>query len=183
MTSTTWRRGVTWYTAAGLVGWLLLVAVTGCAGGSTRVAASAPDTTTSPATGLKVVTYRGAAVDVPADWPVYDLSADPSRCARFDIHAVYLGHQGSAAVCPAKALGKTEAVQVEPLDTSTQQRVLPSPSTTDVDGEPVGFEPYSDASHNIVATFPHLGIVVTASYGSDRALARQIVTSVRKSAP
>src|SRR5262249_11945519 len=39
----------------------------------------------------KVVTFAGYEISVPADWPVYPLAAHPSRCIRFDRHAVYLG--------------------------------------------------------------------------------------------
>ena len=45
---------------------------------------------------------------------VVDLPADPTRCVRFDVHAVYLGHAGTEQRCPAGLVGHTEAVQIEP---------------------------------------------------------------------
>ncbi|MGH2728466.1 MAG: glycoside hydrolase domain-containing protein, partial [Actinomycetota bacterium] len=49
----------------------------------------------------KTVSYRGASVQVPSDWPVVDLAEDPARCARFDVNVVYLGRQRDDAICPA----------------------------------------------------------------------------------
>ncbi len=83
-------------------------------------------TTPTSAGGTKAVTFGAATFDVPAAWPVYDLTAAPHRCARFDLHAVYRGHQAADAACPARALGKTEAVQIEANDSYAQARVLPS---------------------------------------------------------
>ena len=47
------------------------------------------------ANGVRTVSYHGVEFDVPAEWPVYDLAADPTTCVRFDQHAVYLGHPGA----------------------------------------------------------------------------------------
>jgi hypothetical protein len=150
------------------------------AGGTTTVGAGT--TTTAPAhPAPHQVFFGGATFDVPASWPVYDLTATPHRCARFDVHAVYLGHQSSDAVCPARVLGKTEAVQVEADDSFAQARVVASPATAQVNGQAVAYEPGGAAEHQIVATFPGLDIVVTATYGTDAGVAQQIVASVAKS--
>jgi len=63
----------------------------------------------------KVVRYRGYAVAVPTSWPVYDLRSHPSVCVRFDRHAVYLGQPSSTQRCPAHAVGRTEAILLQPL--------------------------------------------------------------------
>jgi hypothetical protein len=63
----------------------------------------------------KVVRYRGSAIVVPRWWPVYDLGSHPSVCVRFNRHAVYLGRPSSSQRCPAHAVGRTEAILVEPL--------------------------------------------------------------------
>ena len=65
--------------------------------------------------GSKVVRYNGYRVRVPARWPVYDLASDPAVCVRFDRHAVYLGKPSSDQRCPAHAVGRTEAILIEPL--------------------------------------------------------------------
>jgi Domain of unknown function (DUF1906) len=64
----------------------------------------------------KTVRYRGYALRVPKSWPVFRLAADPSTCVRFNRHAVYLGAPGSQQLCPTHAVGRTEAILVEPLD-------------------------------------------------------------------
>lgn len=46
---------------------------------------------------------------------MFRLVSDPSACVRFDRHAVYLGRPGPQQRCPAHAVGRTEAILVEPL--------------------------------------------------------------------
>jgi hypothetical protein len=65
---------------------------------------------------VKSVTFGGVTVRVPAEWPVYDLAAAPHTCIRYDRPAVYLGHPGIDQDCPASAVGRTEAVLIEPED-------------------------------------------------------------------
>jgi hypothetical protein len=69
---------------------------------------------TSKRESTKIVRYQGFAVVVPAAWPVYDLRTDPRVCVRFDSHALYLGRPGTDQQCPPRALGRTEAILVEP---------------------------------------------------------------------
>src|SRR6266851_7911980 len=73
-------------------------------------------TSPTPVVGSRTITSNGVSLQMPATWPVYDLGQQTGRCAGFDVHAVYLGHQGSDASCPAHLLGKTDAVRIEPLD-------------------------------------------------------------------
>jgi hypothetical protein len=63
----------------------------------------------------RVISYRGLRIAVPSSWPVYDLARRPHACVRFDRHALYLGQPGSAEDCPAHAVGRTEAILVQPL--------------------------------------------------------------------
>ena len=105
-----------------LIASALLVAA-GCGGGGSDTAVrsgrqgvvAAAEGDVDPA-GLRTITYHGVAFDVPASWPVYDLAADPSTCVRFDVNAVYLGHPGPDMACPAVAVGRADAVLVEPND-------------------------------------------------------------------
>jgi hypothetical protein len=69
--------------------------------------------TTSPAL-AKTVRYRGATVNVPATWPVYDLATHPGVCVRFDRPAVYLGRPSADQRCPAARAGRPRAVLLEP---------------------------------------------------------------------
>ncbi len=48
-------------------------------------AKAVPVKTAKPAE--KTVTFAGYSVSVPASWPVYDLTKDPRRCVRYDVHA------------------------------------------------------------------------------------------------
>ena len=63
--------------------------------------------------GHKVVRYHGLSLRVPAHWPVYDLSAHPATCVRFNRHAVYLGSPSAGQRCPAHQIGRTDAILVE----------------------------------------------------------------------
>ncbi len=60
-------------------------------------------------------TTQATRIEVPASWPVYHLSAASHVCVRFDRHAVYLGQPPAVQRCPAHAVGRTEAILVEPL--------------------------------------------------------------------
>jgi len=64
---------------------------------------------------VRTVRYRGAVVTVPASWPVIRLAAQPHRCVRFDVAAVYLGPPSHEQRCAAAAVaGRSRAVLVEP---------------------------------------------------------------------
>ena len=61
----------------------------------------------------KVVHYHGLSLRVPAGWPVYDLTAHPATCVRFNRHAVYLGSPSAEQRCPAHQIGRTDAILIE----------------------------------------------------------------------
>lgn len=63
----------------------------------------------------RLVSYHGYRLAVPSGWPVYRLSARSGVCVRFDRHAVYLGRPGVNERCPTDAMGRTEAILVQPL--------------------------------------------------------------------
>jgi hypothetical protein len=114
------------------------------------------------------VTFHGATIAVPASWPVYDLTKDPTRCVRFDQHAVYLGHPGTDQDCPAHLIGRTTALLAEPNDgTSTI-------SAPDAD------------SGSTQAVSANGQVLLTASYGaggSSAATAALRGTALRAGAP
>jgi hypothetical protein len=64
--------------------------------------------------GVRTVRFHGLSLNVPVSWPVVDLSRNPDACVRFDRHAVYLGIPGLAERCPAHAVGRTDALLIEP---------------------------------------------------------------------
>jgi hypothetical protein len=63
--------------------------------------------------GFKVVRFAGYTINVPASWPVYRLDRDPSRCIRYDRHAVYLGQPGANQDCPAHLVGRTTTISIQ----------------------------------------------------------------------
>jgi hypothetical protein len=109
------------------------------------------------------VREAGVALQVPADWPVYLLAGDPARCVRVDVHAVYVGVQGSAAQCPAKAVGRSESVEIAPPSADTGASNAAPPAVT----------------HEFVQRVPGANQVVTVTFGNDEALAARIAGSVK----
>ncbi|MFS4107449.1 glycoside hydrolase domain-containing protein [Streptomyces sp. PD-S100-1] len=107
----------------------------------------------------KTVSYRSHTFTVPADWPVVDLTAHPTACVRFDRHAVYLGDPGEQQDCPARVVGRTEALWLRPA-TATKAAVTENLT-----------------AREFRATAPADGIAVTAPYGADRATAERVLRS------
>ena len=184
---------------AGLVAALTLAA---CGGGNTSVSArdetttttsgatttvpssttappvtSAPATTTRELSGFKAIEYAGLRFQVPQDWPVYDLAKEPTRCVRFDQHAVYLGHAGANQNCPARVVGRVEAVQVEPIDESSRTTEARATTPGVVNGLQVREDPSSGVTHSIVAAFDGKGVVAMLTFRSDDSTAKQILAT------
>jgi hypothetical protein len=157
----------------------VLASVSGCASSRSAVVASVGATPPAPS-GWKQIHYGRALIDVPAGWPVIDLAKSPHQCVLFNVHAVYLGQQGPAAECPAQAIGRADAVQVEPLDGQTRQQILSAPADDTINGEPVAIEPDSSATRSVVASFAGLGMVLIATYATDSTVATRIVHSVER---
>jgi hypothetical protein len=148
---------------------------------STAPPSSAPRSPTvqpqAPA-GWRTVSFGRASVQVPAAWPVVDLDRHPSTCPRLDVHAVYLGTPGPAPRCPARLLGRTEAVQIQPA--SQQDPAARQAQTTVRVG---GMRALTNADYLVthVLTYqpPAGGMRVSVSYGDDRSLAAAIAATIR----
>ena len=136
--------------AAALVGSAAIVALVVAAGSAPALA----QTTNA----LQSVTYAGYHFEIPASWPVFDLSSQPRTCVRFDLHAVYLGSPAADQKCPSWLLGATEAVVIGPGPSAAGRRTVENP-----------------VSHRITATAP--GIVVTAAFDADPAVITGILGS------
>ena len=115
----------------------------------------------------KVVEYAGYRVEVPRSWPVHRLTDDPTRCVRFDRHAVYLGRPSPEQRCPAKMVGRTSAVLIEPLDGPAPHDAVILPPNQAATG-PLP-ETVSEEAHVAVTG---AGLLVTASYGASRTVDR-----------
>jgi len=149
------------------------------------LAAPPAGATSSPSqpSGWRQVRYGAVSLAVPAGWPVHDLRAEPWRCARLDVHAAYLGHQGERAACPARALGRTEVVRIEPLDAATEPATALATRPVTVAGQAARADPAGDTSRELVVALDRAGVVVTASYGADPDLARRILSTLRVRGP
>jgi hypothetical protein len=156
---------------------------------TTSNATTAPPATSTPGStaqstmpGFKAVEYSGLRFQVPQDWPVYDLAREPTRCVRFDQHAVYLGHAGANQDCPAQLVGRTEAVQVEPIDATSQTTVSAATAPGEINGLSVHRDPNGATSHNEVAVFDAAGVVATVTFRNDSALAQKILGTFERAA-
>ncbi|MBS1847470.1 MAG: DUF4214 domain-containing protein [Actinobacteria bacterium] len=126
--------------------------------------------TVSPST--KVVTAFGYSVRVPGSWPVYDLGTEPSRCVRFDVDAVYLGHPGPDQRCPSRVLGSADALLIEPLDGSASARTGAVQADA---GRPVPVGTGETDARRIDLVVPDAHVRVTATFSSDASLVRGIL--------
>ena len=139
--------------------WIVLLALLAFVwGGAGTAVASARGET-------KVVRYRGYSVVVPAGWPVFNLSANPTVCVRFNRNAVYLGQPGSEQRCPAHSVGRTEAILIEPLtgrDASAAAARAVAPTT----------EPKAEGGQSFSSqlTVPAHGVTVTTTWREDPAI-------------
>ena len=171
------RRVVAIAVAALLVSSLAVTAVAATA------AIAAPGTVTlgksDGATGAglvgttKKVTYAGVTFRVPATWAVYDLAKKPGTCVRFDRNAVYLGTPAADQNCPARAVGRTEALLIQPtaaLASATR------PSVSSLGARP-SVTAASATDGLLATTLGAARLTVTATFGARSALARDVVAS------
>ena len=100
------------------------------------------------------VTYLRHRFTVPRGWQVVDLSANPRACVRFDRHALYLGTPSPDQDCPARAIGRSEAVLVQPAGGA---------GTSGTADDPVAQQITAGAA----------GVTVTATYDRDRGTAEK----------
>jgi Rv2525c-like, glycoside hydrolase-like domain len=107
---------------------------------------------------LRTVVYHGFSVTVPRSWPVYYLARNPQTCVRFNRHALYLGLPSSQQSCPAAAVGRTEAILIEPAHGLAAR--------TGAAGDPAGSVAGSATTFGV----PGAGIDVTATWSSDPGL-------------
>lgn len=109
------------------------------------------------------VTFRGYRVEVPANWRVVDLAARPHACVRFDRPAIYLGHPGDQAACPAHLVGGAPGLLVEPLDDSVAARATAAGVRTLSNSTQTSAPLPSGGSVGLAVE--EAGVLVTAVYG------------------
>jgi peptidoglycan hydrolase-like protein with peptidoglycan-binding domain len=140
------------------------------------VTATAP---ASAAPASRTVTYHGYEVDVPAHWRVVDLERQPRTCVRFDRETVYLGHPGEQSDCPARLVGRTEGLLIEPM-----AELAPEQASTGIVTAPRGTaRPPRDAtSHDsaLRVAVEDAGVLVTAAHNGDsESRVRRVLDSAR----
>ncbi len=166
----------------------IALALTACGGGNDPSVSAGGEATTTSATGstvpdspapttpgFQVVEYGDLRFEVPDDWPVYDLVQEPTRCVRFDQHAVYLGHAGADQDCPAQLVGRTDALQIEPLDAISEPTAARATAQETLNGLPVRRNPASAVTRSLIVAFDGAGVVVTVTFADDDAIAQQIL--------
>jgi hypothetical protein len=119
----------------------------------------------------QVVRYHGYRLTVPAHWPVFNLAAHPTVCVRFNRHAVYLGRPSTDQSCPSQALGRTEAILVQPIArvrwVGDAVRALPAPSLAGADAQHGTEAQVLDRSRGVLvtATWNHRPEVIAQALG------------------
>jgi Domain of unknown function (DUF1906) len=126
------------------------------------------------------VDYQGLRISVPAGWPVYRLGPNSTECVRFDRHALYLGPAGENQLCPAHAVGRTEALHVEPLTEQTASfaaGLLGSSARTSVAGLPAAAVTDA-ATGEIRVAVPGAGVLITGSYGTGTGELQRLIAAI-----
>lgn len=135
------------------------------------------------AAAVKEVSYAGYRITVPANWPVYRLDRDPSRCVRYDVSAVYLGTPGPSQQCPAHLAGRTQTVSITPAGVVFQR--AGSGSVPGLAGgvragrlASVDAELMQDVQQQVLGASLAGGSVITATYGRDPGVIRRVMASL-----
>jgi hypothetical protein len=143
---------------------------------STTVTTTVTTTPPAPSSGQRV-TYNGLQFTVPTTWPVYTLTSDPNRCVRLDQNAVYLGQEGPIPQCPSRVVGRTETVQVQPLNAASTSVSALATQAQNVNGLTARVDPNAGTSGAFTVVFPDEGVVATISFRNTPVLATQILQS------
>jgi len=168
------RRAVALAVTALLVGSLAVTATAATAAAGTVTLGKSDGATGAGLVGTtKKVTYAGVTFRVPATWAVYDLAKKPGTCVRFDRNAVYLGTPAANQNCPARAIGRTEALLVQPTATVA---AATRPAVSSLGARP-SVTAASATEGLLATTLGAARLTLTATFGERSALARDVVAS------
>ncbi|MGC0208695.1 glycoside hydrolase domain-containing protein [Streptomyces levis] len=124
----------------------------------------------------RTVAYHGYRLQVPADWRVVDLAEHPRACPRFDTPAVYLGEPGDGNDCPARVVGRTAGLVVEPITARSAGR-----ATGAIARAPRGkatAAPGASRDGSLRVAVEDAGVLVTAAHTpGTEALVRDVLAS------
>jgi len=135
------------------------------------------------AAGLQQVRFGGYTFRVPASWPVYRLDRDPTRCVRYDQHAVYLGRPGADQQCPAHLVGRTTTISVQAAPAGAAPAPVfagPRIGSLPQDAGPVLGD---SASAEVAAALPGSSLTITGTYAGNPRQVLSIIRSVRRGGP
>jgi len=166
-TSTLARWGLGSAMALGLATVTFLAGVGVARAGSIAAPASVP-------AGQQAVDFHGYRTTVPAGWPVLDLTRQPTACVRYDRPAVYLGHPGAEQRCPARLVGRTDALLIEPLDRVAAASIDDTTGTA-APGQATPARAPTSRDGQITLVVPAAGVLVTATHGQSQTTARGIL--------
>jgi hypothetical protein len=138
---------------------------------------------------MKIVEYRGYAIRVPATWPVYLLSKDPSQCVRYDVSGVYLGTPGPNPDCPAHVVGRADTVSIggpatpgqrsTPIRTDLRAALGAKRAGTDMPAAP-GTIMQNTQLRELSVAMPGSAPAITATYGTSPDEIMQILAGVHR---
>ncbi|WUD72276.1 DUF1906 domain-containing protein [Streptomyces sp. NBC_00510] len=110
----------------------------------------------------QTVSYHGYRIEVPADWQVVDLTENPRACLRFDRPAVYIGEPVDQNDCPARVVGRTAGIVVEPITARSAGQVTAATARTQR-GEATA--PAAASSNDTIrVAVEDAGVLVTAAH-------------------
>lgn len=141
----------------------------------------------APAYAAGSVDYEGLRIPVPAGWQVQHVG--PKTCVRFDRHIIYLGSAPANQICPPHVVGRTEAMQVEPLTEQTdafvsglldwtQDRFAGDKVARVPAGGLAGVTARNVAGREMRIAVPDTGTLITGSYGSDPTRLEQVLHGI-----
>jgi hypothetical protein len=122
------------------------------------------------------VTYRGVTLRVPAGWQVVDLDADPTRCLRLDVNAVYLGQPAAQQDCPAHLVGRSDTLWLHPT-TARDTRSTTTRSTTV--GALTAHTSRNAVGRTKQVRFTTPGVTVDAAWNGDEAAVDDVLATAR----
>ena len=136
-------------------------------------AATATTAGTATATGQQV-SYRGVDLLVPDDWPVVDLDADPTRCVRLDVRAVYVGEPAAQQNCPAHVVGRSESIW---LHESSAEALRSTTSRQTTVGSLAARTARNAVGRTKQVWFTGNGVAIDAAWGTDESAVDAILAT------
>ena len=131
--------------------------------------------------GTRIVTFGGYTVRVPASWPVYNLEKDPSRCVRYDVHAVYLGTPGPNQDCPPHVVGRVDTISIQGPTARVGPKAadnLKGPVQTGQNALASGTVVQDPDDHALALAMPEAAPRFDATYGADPVAAEHMLATV-----